>query len=171
MIEIPFWSLCIRCRDKSYPGLLPTTSIVIVFHNEAWSTLLRTVWSIITRSPRELLAEIILVDDASERGITFICCPFFLLRFLFFKKKKNVLNCVCFSSWVIDYLGKELEDHVANFPVPVHVLRTHKRSGLIRARLIGAKQVKGQVITFLDAHCECTEGWLEPLLARVAENR
>ncbi|XP_046445510.1 polypeptide N-acetylgalactosaminyltransferase 5-like isoform X2 [Daphnia pulex] len=125
------------CRDKSYPGLLPTTSIVIVFHNEAWSTLLRTVWSIITRSPRELLAEIILVDDASER----------------------------------DYLGKELEDHVANFPVPVHVLRTHKRSGLIRARLIGAKQVKGQVITFLDAHCECTEGWLEPLLARVAENR
>ena len=64
-----------------------------------------------------------------------------------------------------------MEDHVANFPVPVRVLRTGKRSGLIRARLIGAKEVKGQVITFLDAHCECTEGWLEPLLARVAENR
>jgi len=125
------------CRDKDYAKLLPTTSIVIVFHNEAWSTLLRTVWSIITRSPRELLAEIILVDDASER----------------------------------DYLGKELEDHVARLPVPVRVMRTGKRSGLIRARLIGAKEVKGQVITFLDAHCECTEGWLEPLLARVAENR
>lgn len=55
--------------------------------------------------------------------------------------------------------------------MPVRVLRTGKRSGLIRARLIGAEQVKGQVITFLDAHCECTEGWLEPLLARVAENR
>jgi polypeptide N-acetylgalactosaminyltransferase len=51
------------------------------------------------------------------------------------------------------------------------VLRTGKRSGLIRARLLGAASVKGQVITFLDAHCECTEGWLEPLLSRIALDR
>lgn len=116
---------------------MPKTSIVIVFHNEAWSTLLRTVWSIIQRSPAALLQEILLVDDASER----------------------------------DYLGEELEKHVKTLPVPVRVLRTGQRSGLIRARLLGAKQVKGQVITFLDAHVECTEGWLEPLLARIAEDR
>lgn len=125
------------CKDKVYPTLLPTTSIVIVFHNEAWSTLLRTVWSVINRSPRPLLKEIILVDDASER----------------------------------EHLGRQLEDYVATLPVPVHVLRTGKRSGLIRARLLGAKNVKGQVITFLDAHCECADGWLEPLLARIVENR
>lgn len=68
-------------------------------------------------------------------------------------------------------MGRQLEDYVAKLPVPVHVFRTEKRSGLIRARLLGAKHVKGEVITFLDAHCECTEGWLEPLLARIAEDR
>lgn len=56
------------CKSKKYNKYLPNTSIVIVFHNEAWSTLLRTVWSVINRSPRTVLKEIILVDDASERG-------------------------------------------------------------------------------------------------------
>ena len=41
----------------------------------------------------------------------------------------------------------------------------------LRSRLIGAKEVKGKTITFLDAHCECTEGWLEPLLNEIALNR
>lgn len=95
------------CKHKHYPSKLPTTSIVIVFHNEAWSTLLRTVWSVINRSPRPLLKEIILVDDASER----------------------------------DYLGKKLENYVKMLPVKTFVLRTVKRSGLIRARLLGAKHV------------------------------
>ena len=126
-----------RCKSKDYPEMLPTTSVVIVFHNEAWTTLLRTIHSIMLRSPRELLEEIILVDDASEQ----------------------------------DHLGHQLEEYASKLSVPVHVFRTGKRSGLIRARLLGAKHVKGSVITFLDAHCECTEGWLEPLLAEIARNR
>lgn len=70
-----------------------------------------------------------------------------------------------------DFLKKKLENYVRTLEVPVRILRMEQRSGLIRARLRGAAATKGQVITFLDAHCECTVGWLEPLLARIKEDR
>ena len=44
---------------------MPTTSIIIVHHNEANTTLLRTLVSLVRKTPLRYLKEIILVDDKS----------------------------------------------------------------------------------------------------------
>ncbi|XP_070567014.1 polypeptide N-acetylgalactosaminyltransferase 5-like [Ptychodera flava] len=54
------------CRTQTYQVNLPATSVIICFHNEAWSTLLRTVHSVLDRTPGDLLFEIIILDDASS---------------------------------------------------------------------------------------------------------
>ncbi|POI30900.1 hypothetical protein CIB84_005349, partial [Bambusicola thoracicus] len=67
------------------------------------------------------------------------------------------------------YLHDKLDEYVKQFQI-VKVVRQKERKGLITARLLGASVATGETLTFLDAHCECFYGWLEPLLARIAEN-
>lgn len=57
-----------RCKYWHYDDRLLTSSVVIVFHNEGWSTLMRTVHSVIKRTPRRYLAEIVMIDDFSNKG-------------------------------------------------------------------------------------------------------
>lgn len=54
--------------------------------------------------------------------------------------------------------------------MPTKLLRIQERTGLVGARLIGAKAAKGRALLFLDAHCEAAPGFLEPLVARLAES-
>nr|CAH0108430.1 unnamed protein product [Daphnia galeata] len=125
-----------RCKEPDrYLTTLPATDVIVCFHNEAWSVLLRTVHSILDRSPAHLIKEIILVDDFSD----------------------------------MEHVKTPLENYMAQYP-KVKIVRLPKREGLIRARLLGLEHATAPVVTYLDSHCECTEGWLEPLLDRIARN-
>lgn len=120
------------CAAQKYLSELPTVSVVVPFYNEHFSTLLRTCYSVLNRSPKELLVEIILVDDASSKT----------------------------------FLGHELDRYVAEHLPKVRVVRLLERSGLIIARLAGAKAATGDVLLFLDSHTEANTNWLPPLLGK-----
>lgn len=80
-----------------------------MIHNEAWSVLMRAVWSVLNRTPDELLEEIIIVDDYSNKV----------------------------------HLLETLEEYMStSLPRKVKLVRTEKREGLIRARVIGAEIAK-----------------------------
>ncbi len=69
------------------------------------------------------------------------------------------------------HLKGKLEEYIKQFDGKVVLYRNTKRLGLIGTRTLGAKYAKGDVILFLDAHCECQRNWLPPLLARIKYDR
>ncbi|XP_066288329.1 polypeptide N-acetylgalactosaminyltransferase 10-like [Branchiostoma lanceolatum] len=66
-----------------------------------------------------------------------------------------------------EHCGAPLEEYMATFP-KVHIVRTNKREGLIRARLRGVEVARGNVLVFMDAHCEVNVNWLPPLLEPIS---
>lgn len=128
-----------RCPEQKYASQLPTVSIIICFYNEHIVTLLRSVTTILKRTPANVLKEIILVDDYSD----------------------------------LDDLKETLEQEIDKINVnnTIRLVRNDKREGLIRSRVYGSRNATGEVLLFLDSHIEVNVQWIEPLLARVKENR
>lgn len=122
-----------ECKHWNYSIDLPSTSVIVVFHNEGWSVLLRTVHSVLNRTPKHILHEILLVDDFSDK----------------------------------EDLKDKLTNYLERFNGKVRLIRNTEREGLIRTRSRGAKEATGEVIVFLDAHCEVNTNWLPPLLAPI----
>uniref|UniRef100_A0AAZ3Q1N0 UDP-N-acetyl-alpha-D-galactosamine: polypeptide N-acetylgalactosaminyltransferase 7 n=1 Tax=Oncorhynchus tshawytscha TaxID=74940 RepID=A0AAZ3Q1N0_ONCTS len=133
-----FLSSYCRCKYWHYDDNLLTSSVIIVFHNEGWSTLMRTVHSVIKRTPRRYLAEIVMIDDFSNKV----------------------------------HLKERLEEYIKQWNGLVKLHRNEKREGLIQARSIGAHVATlGQVLIYLDAHCEVAANWYAPLVAPISKDR
>ena len=120
---------------------MPKVSVIIIYYNEALSTLTRNVVSVLNRSPPDLLGEVLLVDDGST----------------------------------LEELG-ELEAHLDELrrQLPEGLIRHVRRdlhNGIVGARIRGATEARFPIILFLDSHAECAPGWLEPLVARIHEDR
>lgn len=127
-----------ECQQKKYLKELPTVSIVIPFHNEVLSTLTRTVHSVFNRSPPELLKEVILVNDHSDKEHTY------------------------------GPLEEYIKEHFDVRKIRIIVMPV--RSGLMWARLAGARASSGDVIVFQDCHTEANVNWLPPLIEPIAKN-
>lgn len=134
------------CRKKHtrYPSDLPSASVVFIFHNEHYETLLRSVHSVLNRSPPRLLQQVILIDDASM----------------------PVHGKFSKAQWM--KLQSPLLEYCNTLP-KVLLVKLQERRGLMVARMEGVWRATGDAVIFLDSHIEVTSGWIEPLLARLRE--
>ena len=86
-----------RCLKKSYPKDLPTVGVVLIYLDEALSIIKRAMRSIIDRTPKNLLKEIIMVDDNSSNGwlVTkaWDCANTRLNKYA--ERQDRLIKCVC----------------------------------------------------------------------------
>uniref|UniRef100_I3JVS0 Polypeptide N-acetylgalactosaminyltransferase n=1 Tax=Oreochromis niloticus TaxID=8128 RepID=I3JVS0_ORENI len=130
-----------RCLKKSYPKDLPSLSVVLIYLDEALSVLQRALRSIIDQTPKNLLKEIIMVDDNSSN--------------------ENLKGD-------LDMYVKSLEQENPNLRI-VRVRHSEQR-GLASARASGWRAATADVVAILDAHIEVHE-MAEPLLTQIKADR
>lgn len=131
-----------RCLKKQYPKDLPSLAVILIYLNEALSIIKRAVRSIIDRTPKNLLKEIILVDDNSSND-----------------DLKEAL----------DTYVKLIEQQ--NPSLRITRVRHKEQQGLAFSRASGWRAATADVVAILDAHIEVHELWAEPLLTQIKGDR
>ncbi|CAL1595402.1 unnamed protein product [Knipowitschia caucasica] len=130
------------CLSKTYSKDLPTIGVVLIYLNEALSILKRAIRSIVNRTPKHLLKEIVMVDDNSDK-----------------ENLKEPLD---------SYIKMVQEENPWLTFIRV---RHNEQRGLAFARASGWRAATADVVAILDAHIEVYEMWAEPLLTQIKMDR
>lgn len=69
------------------------------------------------------------------------------------------------------WLQQPLDDYLKLLPAKIKLRRMPERQGLMATRTEGARIASAETVTFLDSHIEVNEGWLEPLMNRIKQDR
>ncbi|VDO83427.1 unnamed protein product [Onchocerca flexuosa] len=96
--------------------------------------------SIFDNTPAKLLKEIILYDDCSDYDTLPI---------------NHIINYGNHVRWPME---------------KIITRRSNERLGLIKAKVFASRIARGDVLIFLDSHCEVTPLWIEPLLLPIQED-
>ncbi|KEP64105.1 UNVERIFIED_CONTAM: glycosyl transferase [Hammondia hammondi] len=129
------------CRQLHYDlSTLPKASVIIVFYNEPFSTLMRSVHSVLNGTPPQILEELILVDDGST------------------------------LPYIREDGNQQLVEYLKLLPAKVRLIRNEVRKGIVGARMKGIRASRAPIFAILDSHIEVSPQWLEPLLLRIKED-
>ncbi|XP_047541296.1 polypeptide N-acetylgalactosaminyltransferase 1-like [Vanessa atalanta] len=157
------------CQRVVYDAELPSASVILIFHNEPYSVVIRTIWSVLNSARRDnpWYAKANYINR--ETGDTMrLGYPGQDEKSPYVYLKEIIL--VDDNSTLPELKGK-LSHYVRTRLPPdlIRILRLPDRVGLTRARLAGARYAAGDVLVFLDSHCEAQIDWLRPLLQRVKD--
>ena len=60
-----------QCNELVYSNSLPSASVIICYYHEDLGVLLRTIHSVLERTPQNLLKEILIINDQSDIDISY----------------------------------------------------------------------------------------------------
>ncbi|XP_050558636.1 uncharacterized protein LOC118279613 isoform X3 [Spodoptera frugiperda] len=159
------------CKRVLYDAELPSASVILIFHNEPYSVVVRTIWSVVNSARRSQpwYKHANFIDRQTGRLMA-AGYPGQDPTSKFVYLKEIIL--VDDNSTLPELKGK-LSHYVRTRLPPdlIRILRLPDRQGLMLARLKGARAARGDVLVFLDAHCEAGADWLRPLLQRIQHKR
>ncbi|XP_022816861.1 uncharacterized protein LOC111349842 [Spodoptera litura] len=158
------------CKRVIYDAELPSASVILIFHNEPYSVVVRTIWSVLNSARRSQpwYKHASFLDRQTGR-VTTAGYPGQDPKSKFVYLKEIIL--VDDNSTLPELKGK-LSHYVRTRLPPdlIRILRLPDRVGLTRARLAGARYAAGDVLVFLDSHCESQPDWMRPLLQAISDD-